>query len=179
MERRDEKAAVAQEYGRTVVAGQDLDARAGLGHAGRTDEDAAQRLVLAGQLEIGVEARDLTPVRVPRDLHVDEAEMVSVEQDHPGARPEDRPSEAPDRLLDPVEPHQSRNRRRLAPGNDQTVETVELVGLSHLDRVRAEAAQDGRVLAEVALNCQDSDSRRRVHVAILVFDAIYVSRFPM
>src|SRR5215204_7528154 len=101
MERRDEKPAVAQEHGRAVVCGQDLDVWARLGHARRTDEDAAERLVLADELEIGFEARDLAPVGVPRDLHVIEAGMVPVEQDHLGARTEDRAAAAPNRLLEP------------------------------------------------------------------------------
>ena len=84
--------------------------------------------------------------------------MVAVEQDHPGAGAEDRPLEAPDRLLDPVEPHQPRDRGRLAAGDDQAVEAVELLGLAHLDRLGAEAAQHGRVLAEVALDGQDADA---------------------
>ena len=104
--------------------------------------------------------------------------MVAVEQDHPGARPEDRAAEAPDRLLDPVQAHQARDRRRLAAGDDQPVEAVELLGLPHLDRLRAEAAQHGRVLAEVALDGQDADPVR-CHAAILVFGAIDVPRFPV
>ena len=60
----------------------------------RADEDAAQRLVLALQLEVGLEARDLAPVGVAADLEVEQAEVAAVEQDHPGAGAEQRPLES-------------------------------------------------------------------------------------
>src|SRR5690242_3722460 len=59
VERRDEHPAVAQQHRLAVELGQHLDAGARLGHPRRADEDPAQRLGLAGQLEIGLEARDL------------------------------------------------------------------------------------------------------------------------
>ena len=83
--------------------------------------------------------------------------MLAVEQDHPGAGPEDGALEAADRLLEPVEPHQARDRRRLAARDDEPVEPVELLGLAHLDDVRAEPAQHRRVLAEVALDGENTD----------------------
>jgi hypothetical protein len=101
--------------------------------------------------------------------------MVAVEQDHPRARSEDRGPETPDRVFDAVEAHQSGDRCRLAARDDQPVEPVELVRLPHLDGLSAEAAQNGRVLTEVPLHCQDADP----HAAILVFGAIDVPRFPV
>ncbi len=65
--------------------------------------------------------------------------------------------EAADRVLEPVEPHQAHERRRLAAGNDEPVEALQLLGLAHLDRLRAEAPQHRRVLAEVPLQGQDAD----------------------
>ena len=123
------------------------------------------------QLEVCLEARHLPPVGVAVDLEVDEVEMVSVEQDHPGAGPEDRAAEPANRLLEPVQPHQAGDRRRLAAGDDEPVEPVELLGQAHLDRLRAEAAQHRRVLAEVALDCEDADlhavdSRRASHALV-------------
>ena len=67
------------------------------------------------------------------------------------------------RLVEPVEPHQPRDRRRLAAGHDQAVEPVELLGQPHLDRLRAEAPQHRRVLAEVPLHGEDADSKRLLH----------------
>ena len=46
------------------------------------------------QLEVGLERRDLPAERVAPHRDVDEAEVVAVEHDHPGARAEDRPLEA-------------------------------------------------------------------------------------
>ena len=43
------------------------------------------------------------------------------------------------------------------PGMHEAVEALELLGLAHLDDVRAERAQHRRVLAEVALNCENAD----------------------
>ena len=64
------------------------------------------------------------------------------------------------RLVEAVEAHQPHERRRLAAGDDEPVEAVELLRLAHLDHVRAEAAQHRRVLAEVALHRQNADPER-------------------
>ena len=45
------------------------------------------------------------------------------------------------------------------PGTTSPSSPVELLGLAHLDRLGAEAAQHRRVLAEVALHGQDADLR--------------------
>ena len=66
-------------------------------------------------------------------------------------------AEPPDRLLQAVEPHQAHDRRRLAAGDHETVEAVELLRQPHLDHVRAERAQHRRVLAKVALHSEDAD----------------------
>src|SRR5689334_849356 len=158
VERRDQHAAVAQQHRLAVERSQHLHFRAGLRDARRADEDTAQRLVLARELEIGLEARDLPAVRVPCDLEVGDAEVVAVEQDHPGAGAEQRPRELADRVLEPVEADEAHDRRRLAARDDQSVEPGELLRLAHLDRVRAEPAQHGRVLAEVPLHRQNADS---------------------
>src|SRR5215216_2950252 len=90
MERGDDQATVAEQHRNPVVLGQDLDVRAYVGDPRRADEDAAQRLLLAYQLEIGLEARDLAAVRVPFYLEVGETEVIPVEDDHAGARSEER-----------------------------------------------------------------------------------------
>src|SRR5437763_258661 len=59
VERGDEHAALAQQHRLAVELGQHLDAGSRLGNARRSDEDPPERLVLAGQLEVGLEARDL------------------------------------------------------------------------------------------------------------------------
>src|SRR3954466_6556060 len=59
MERGDEHAALARQHRMAVVLGQHLDARPGGLDPGRADEHAAQRLGLARQREIGLEARRL------------------------------------------------------------------------------------------------------------------------
>src|SRR5207237_3151166 len=86
MEGRDEEAALSQQHRLAVVLGEDLDLRCGVEHARRADEDAAQRLVLAGQAQVGLKARDLAAVGVPLHLEVGEPEVVAVEDDRPSAR---------------------------------------------------------------------------------------------
>ena len=77
VERRDQEAPLADEHGLAVQLRQHLDVGAGLAHARRADEDAAQRLVVAGELEVGLEARDLPAVGVAVDVDVDETRGAS------------------------------------------------------------------------------------------------------
>ena len=85
----------------TVELGEDLHVVAGRVDPRRADEDAAQRLVFAGQLEVGLEAGHLAAVRVAGDLDVDEAEMVALEHDQARAGAEDGLLEAADRSSSP------------------------------------------------------------------------------
>src|SRR5688500_18500521 len=110
MERRDEKPPLPQEHRLAVKLCEHLHVRPDRGHSGRADEDPAQRRLVALELEIGLEARHLAAVRVPRHLDVDEPEPVTAEQDQAGARAEDGAREAADRLLEAVETHQPRDR---------------------------------------------------------------------
>src|SRR5215211_5526180 len=57
VERRDQDATVAQQHRLAVELGQHLDVRAHLRHSRCTDEDTAQRPLLAVELEVGLEAR--------------------------------------------------------------------------------------------------------------------------
>ena len=79
----------------------------------------AQRPLVALELEIGLEARYLAAVGVPLDGDVDETEVLAVEHDHPGARPQDGPLEPAQRLVQPVEPHQTHERGRFATRHDR------------------------------------------------------------
>ena len=83
-----------------------------------------------------------------------------VEHDQARAGAEHRLFEGADRILEPVEPHQANERRRLSARNHEPVEPLELLGLAHLDRLRAEPPQHGRVLTEVSLHSEDSDPHR-------------------
>ena len=159
MERGDEEAPLAREHRMPVVLGQHLDAGPDLLDPRRADEDGLDPLA-AGELEVGLERGDLAAEGVPAHREVDEAEVVAVEHDHPGARPEDRRLEAADRLVEAVEVHEPRERGRLAARDHEPVEPVQLLGLAHLDHVGAEAPQHRRVLAEVSLHGEDTDPER-------------------
>ena len=139
MERRDEEAPVAQQHRLAVQLGEHLDVRPELGDPRRADEDPAQRLVLAVERQVGLEARDLAAVGVPVDRQVDQAEVRPGRAGSSRAVPNIGPVKRPHRLVDAVEPHQAHDRRRLAAGDDQPVEPFELLGLAHLDDLGAEA----------------------------------------
>ena len=164
MERRDEHAPVAQEHRLAVQLGEHLDAGAHVPHAWRTDEHAAKRPLLAVELQVCLEARDLAAVGVPVDLEIGEAEVGAVDEDHPRARPEDGPLESPDRVVEPVQRRQLRDRRRLAARDDEPVEPVELLGKANLDDVRTRGPKRARMLAERSLQRQNTDPGTTVHV---------------
>jgi len=88
----------------------------------RADENGAQRLVFPGDVEVGLERRDLSPEGVPPYAHVDEAKVLAVEHDHPGARAEDRARERADRVVEAVQVHKPRECRRLAARDHEAVE---------------------------------------------------------
>src|SRR5919198_1372934 len=103
MEGGDQNPARSQQYGLAVQLGQHLDLRADLLHPGSADEDTSQRLLVAGKLEVRLEAGHLPAVGVTADGQVEQAEVSAVEQDHPRARAQDGPCKAPNRRLEPVE----------------------------------------------------------------------------
>src|SRR5215218_1107299 len=163
MERRYEKAPFTHQYRLAVQLGEHLDLGPGLAHTRRTDEDTAQRLVLPFELEIGLEARDLSAVGVPVDGDVHEAEVLAVEDDHPRAGTEHRPTKPAQRVVQAVQPHEAHERRRLAAGNDQPIEAFELLRLPHLDRLDAQPAKHLRVLPEISLHSKNADAEGGLH----------------
>jgi hypothetical protein len=158
MERGDEKATLAQEDGLAVELCEHLDVRAGCRHARCPDEDASQRLTAVFELEIGLEARHLPSVCISAYREIDEPEVFAVEEDHPGARPEDRGAEAADGVPEAVDPDQAGDRRRFATGDYEAVEATQVVGLADLDGVRAQPPQHRCVLAKVSLHRENPDA---------------------
>src|SRR4051812_5790559 len=79
MERREQDVAVREENRPAVVLGEHLDVGPELVDPGGADEDAAQRLLVALELEVRLEARHLPAVRVPANRDVGPAEVVAVE----------------------------------------------------------------------------------------------------
>src|SRR5215213_1849689 len=158
VERCHEEATLAQQDGLAVVFRQYLDLGPALADTRCADEDAAERLVLPLELEIRLEAGHLPPIGVTVDLEIHQAQMRAIEHDHPRAGAEDRSCEALHRLVEAVEPHQPHERRRLAARDDEAVQALQLIGLPDLDRVGPEASQHRRVLAEVPLHSEHTDS---------------------
>src|SRR5262245_43288701 len=64
MEGRDEHAPLTGEHRVTVDLGEDLDARPCVLDPRRSDEHGPERLLVAGKIEIGLEARDLAAERI-------------------------------------------------------------------------------------------------------------------
>ena len=163
VEGRDEDPPLTGEDGMPVDRREDLHIRSCLADPRCPDEDRAKRLVLAGDLDVGLEARDLPTERIPLHGDVDQAEPLAIEDDHPGARPEHCALEALDRVIEPVEPGQPHDRRRFAARDDEPVEPVELMGQTHLDHIRPESPEHVHVLAEGALERQHPDLRPQMH----------------
>src|SRR5512132_2985496 len=163
MERGEQKTALADQHRLSIVLSEHLDVRAELGHPRGTDEDAVQRALVASEVELGLEARDLAPVGIALDLEVDKPEVLPVEDDHSGAGAEDRRLEGADRAFEPVQVDEAHDRGGLSAGNDEAVEPVELFRQPHFDDVCSESPQDVRVLAERSLNREHTDARRGIH----------------
>src|ERR1700693_4705277 len=161
VESSDDQAFLPEEHGLTVELAEHFDVVSDLLHARRADEDASQRPLVAGELEVGLEARNLAPVGVALDAHVQQAEVVTAEDDQSGTGPKNRPSEAPDRVFDPVQAPELSDRCRLATGDNEPIQILQLFGLAHLDDLSAEPSQHRRVLAKVPLDSQDADPRLR------------------
>src|SRR5690242_8590299 len=164
VEGREHDTALPDEHRMPLPLCQHLDVGADVLDPRRADEHAVQRRLLAGELELGLEARDLAPERVPAHDHVGEPEVGLVgapvdgaagEQDHPGARAQETAVEAAQRLLETGQLDELSDRRRLATGDDEPVEPVELRGPPDLDHLRAERAEHGGVLPDVALERED------------------------
>src|SRR3954469_2150328 len=75
MERGDQDTALARQDAVAFVLGQQLDPRTGFLDPRRADEHAAQRLRVGLELEVGLEAQDLTAEGVPPHRDVDQAEQ--------------------------------------------------------------------------------------------------------
>src|SRR4051812_32002213 len=90
------------------------------------DEDGAERLgPNPVDLDVGLEARDLTAESIAPGRDVEEAKMLAVENDEPGAGPEDRAPGirmCPDGAGEPVALDGLADRGALAAGDDQGVE---------------------------------------------------------
>ena len=86
-----EDASLADRHRVALVGGEHLDPGPVALDPGRADEDRAQRLV-ADPLDrqVGLEALQLAAEGVAPRGHVDQAEVIGVADDHPGAGAEDR-----------------------------------------------------------------------------------------
>src|SRR4029077_16628499 len=98
VERGDEETAVACEHRSAVDLGEYLHLGADLVDPRGANEHASHGPLEAVPLEVGLERCNLAAKRVPAHPEVDEAQMVAIEHDHPGARAEDGTVETANRL---------------------------------------------------------------------------------
>ena len=138
------------------ICGQHLHLGSASLDPGGTDEDRAQGLVPdPGDREVGLEALQLATEGVAADAGVDEAKVLGIADDHPGAGAEDRPAGlvvGPQRRLEPGGIDSLADRGALAAGNDEAVEPLEVGRETDLADLGAELAQDPGVRVEVALD---------------------------
>ena len=139
----------------TLPRREDLDILPGPLHPRGADEDRAQRLLpRPGHVEVGLEALQLAAEGVAASAHVEEAEVLGVADDQPGAGAEERPPGlvvGAQRRLQARRGDSLADRRALAAGDDQAVEPLEVRGRADLRDLGAELAQDPGVRLEVAL----------------------------
>ena len=148
---------------------QDLHAVAGRLDPGSADEDPGDRVGIARQLQRGLEAGHLAAEGVAPHHDVDQSQVALVGhavdgitgyEDHAGAGAEHRHAggvQVADRRLQPVGDHQLGHGRRLAAWDHQALQPGQLARLAHLQRLQADLGQRSAVLAECALQGEDSD----------------------
>jgi hypothetical protein len=156
VECRGEDAALADRDRMSFVAGQHLDPRPVALDPGGANEDRAQRLVADSlDLEVGLEALQLAPEGVAARRRVDEAEVIGVADDQPGAGAEDRSSGLvvrAERRLQTGRRDALGDRRTLAAGDDEAVESLQLGRGADLGQIGGtELAQRAGVCLEIAL----------------------------
>src|SRR5437867_1944792 len=175
VERCDQNPALPGHDRLAPVFGQHLDARPQPADPGRPDEDHLERnrTRVEPRHPGRLERLALPAVGVALDGDVDEPERelrraldLSRQDDETRAGAEDRLAGAVE-LLDGGHEvprlHELQQGRRLAPGDDEPLDVVELGRLSHLDRLDAAFLQRFGVEREVALEGEDPDPHRRAY----------------
>lgn len=143
-----------------IDLGEYLDAGPMLGDPGSANEDRSQRLIESPQLDIGLEAPDLTTERVTPRPDVHETEVIAVEHDQASTGAEDRRSaggQIAQRHRQTVALDPQRHRRRLSAGQNERVQPVQIGGHAHFASTRAERSEQRGVRLEVPLQGEDPD----------------------
>jgi hypothetical protein len=117
-----------------------------LGDPGRAYEHRAQRPSgYACKLDVALKAVQLAPERVALRAYVHQPEMLAVEHDQPRARAEHgHPPPAhklAQRLAQTLALDPERHRRRLAAGEHEPVQPVEVTRHAHLTHARTQPEQ--------------------------------------
>src|SRR5262252_4405853 len=99
VEGRDEEPSLARQHRMAVDFGEHLDVRPGHLEPRRADEYSTQRLVAVTDIQVGLKAPHLTAEGVTPCRVVAEPEVVTVEDDHPRTRAQDRAAELAYRVV--------------------------------------------------------------------------------
>ena len=139
---------------------------------GGADEDAWKPLALSRcQVEVSLEAVELTPIGVPSHRDVDDAEALLIrpsvrdpagEKDGAGAGREHRETglkHGEQRLPETGTPQEECDSRALAARDNQTIQVLQVLGQAHQPGIGAHLLEGVNVLAEVSLQCQDAHQR--------------------
>src|SRR5439155_18646182 len=152
-----------------AVTCQRLDAGADPADARRPDEDHLHRrgVAVEHRAALRLERLALAAVGVALDADVDEAERelsgilhVAREENEPGAGAEERPTlrmEFLERDDKPPLVHELEQRGALTAGDDEAVDTRQLLGLADLDSLDATPRERFGVPVEVALEREHAD----------------------
>jgi hypothetical protein len=121
--------------------------------------------------DLRFEGVELSTERVALDRHVEQGQDrrlaagdVAAEDDHPGARPEDRCAalgQIEDRLTEPPALDELAHRRALATGQDQATDVVEVGRFTDTDALDPDRRERIEMLAERTLQGEDADPHAR------------------
>src|SRR5712691_13506549 len=166
---REQSAVAHRDHGGIAEPRENDDTRTDPRDLRRADEDGVERTARhALYVDIRLERIDLTAEGVPLDGDIEElsermrmTRHVLREEDRSGAGAPHRHAvggSLADLRDDPVVLRELADRRALAARDDERVDVVELLGPAHVDTFRANAAERGEVLAEIALEAEDADA---------------------
>jgi hypothetical protein len=149
-----------------VHRGQDLDLGAVLSHPRGANEDGVHRAARdPGEVQIGLKGAQLASERVALGPYIEDAEVLAVKHDEPGAGPEDRCArrrQLSQRVPQSLPGDAQGYDRRFSTGDDQRVEPVEVAGHANLPGLGPELTEHPSVSGEVALESEHADPRRRL-----------------
>lgn len=116
-----------------------------------------------GQFDVVFEAGELTTESVAAGSDVDQPEVVTIGDNHAGAGAQygqAGPGKLPDQTAEPALIQAHGDRGALTTGEDQTVEFLQVIWISHLNTKRTGRSQMSQVRGETTLERKYADPER-------------------